>query len=249
VTDIALYSSYGQQKKETVNANLLKHVATPQNSPTPLTIAPLPPFSRSIVGIAVARGMTFVEIKKATGDTNIYTNSAGSVFFPSIGARYDHGNLKVPNDTDHCNGAFLFMVSEPDYPDLHFTGSLLDGPSFAKGTVKREQIIARYGEPKTHIQTSPGIIVCTVEDIPYWRCLQSETNFSQRYPSGITNGPLDSEMLYYRGKGLRFWLKDDVVTALCVHEPWTGDAAGRADEVLKTHETKEDPTNAPTLRR
>jgi hypothetical protein len=138
------------------------------------------------------------------------------------------------------NGAIRFVISHPDWPDLHFSGSILGGPSFANGPVKREQVVNSFGEPSTHIQSEPKM--AKLEDAAFGRCWQTETNFSLRYNSGFTNGPLDGEVIYYRGRGLTVHLENDVVTWFVVHDPWTKDSP-TAEDALETHERRKDPTS------
>lgn len=153
----------------------------------------------------MARGMSIADMRQATGDTKMYTNSVGRVFFPSIGAFYD------------LSGMIFFISSHSDYPDLHFTGSILGGPSFATGPVHRTQIIASFGEPMTHVvcesPNGPG------DSVNFKRYINTEIDFSEQYRIG--KGPLDREIIYYQGKGLWFWLKNDVVECLCVCKSWT----------------------------
>lgn len=96
-----------------------------QTDRAPLVVHP----GIGIPGI-VAKGMTLAEMKKATGDTKIYSNSV-NVIFPSIGVRFDLGNRTVPNCNEPCNGAIVFLVSHPDYPNLHFSGSVSGGHRLA----------------------------------------------------------------------------------------------------------------------
>lgn len=185
--------------------------------------------------------MSLAEMKKATGDA-VFDADQYRVFVPSMGATYDR-DRGVP-DGEPFNGYVHFIVSASQFPNLHFSGSVLGGPSFAGGPVTREQIIGSFGEPRTHIQS---FFPSTNNNITYWRCMKTETNFSQRHNSGAPNQQLNHESLYYRDKGLRFDLKDDIVIGVSVYEVWTGQTTW-ADVMLKMEkEGREDPTTPPAV--